>query len=233
LIDTDRIDRRYFGWTALVAGALGLALLGLYGYRTFVDLAAGNAYRHGTLTVQTASIVQVDYSGGDQTGFGSPNAAQDVLLRLNDGSTVRYSSQLPSRQHVNLSGRQAVTVGTWHSRLVTVGGVDVRDVNPGALFFFILLPPAFVLAIIHAYRLRAITRAPARDPDTTNTAGRYVQAAAILAFAAPMVTMAIDGVLWWPLPCFVVSAIAPLVWYAVAEIRSTSPTLDPSPSTCT
>jgi hypothetical protein len=168
-IDTDRIDRRYFGWTALVAGALGLALLGLYGYRTFVDLAAGNAYRHGTLTVQTASIVHVGNFGGDQTGFGSPNASQDVLLRLNDGSIVRYSSQLPSRQHVNLSGRQAVPVGTWHSRLVTVGGV----------------------------------------------------------------TMAIDGVLWWPLPCFVVSAVAPLVWYAVAEIRSTSPTLDPSTRTGT
>ncbi|WP_285559221.1 hypothetical protein [Actinoplanes regularis] len=199
-------------WVAVIFGLLTCILLTYFGYRGYVETVAYSAYRAGTLVAQPAEVVQVEHFSA-AGGYGGNGSSQEVHFRSPDGGEWK-SLQQGRQAYFHLEEGRTVRLGLWHGHLVTVEGRYVRTPwSPGAVLLFVLLPLAFVLTVLQIYRLRR-----PKPLFEGNSSGKYVGAAALLAFGSGLVVMFIDGVPWSLAPAFAVSVLGPLAWFTVREI---------------
>jgi hypothetical protein len=176
-----------------------------------VETASYSAHRAGTLTLETAEVVEVSHFSA--TGGYGGGSTQEIRYRLANGGE-RTSSLHDREAYLTVDEGQTVRLGLWHGHLVAVEGRYVRAPwTPGASMVFLLLPPAFVLMVLQAYRLRR-----PRHAFGDNSSGAYTFVAALLAFGTGLIAQSIEGVPWVAVPAFAVSALGPLAWFTVREI---------------
>jgi hypothetical protein len=208
-------EMRVRAWVAAISGTLAAILLVYFGHRVHVEAASYSAYRAGTLAPEPAEVMEVDYYSGT-TGYAGGNT-QEVRYRLHSGG--ERTSQVRVRdQYLDIEEGNTVRLGMWHGHLVTVDGAYVRTPwTPGASLVFLLLPPAFVLAVLQCYRLWRLRRERVRVGD--NSSIGYTSAAALLALGTGLFALLIQDIPWSVAPAFVVSTLGPLTWFAVREHR--------------
>lgn len=206
---------RLRAWLAAVCGVIAALLLVYFGQRGYVETAAYSAFRAGTLSPVGATAVEVDHSSGE--GYYAPGTSQEVRYRMHGGEERR--SFLRGRNGtVDVTEGQSVQLGLWHGRLVSVDDRYVRTPwTPGVALIFPLLPAAFVLTVVHAYRLWRLRRDGSIEEQP---ATGCVWAAVLLGFVTGLAASLIDGVPWSGAPAFAVSALVPLTWFALRETRA-------------
>jgi hypothetical protein len=217
MVDQASGDVRVRLWVAGVSGVLAAILLFYFAHRVYAETASYAAYRAGTLASEPAEVMDAEYYSG--TGGYAGGNAQEVTFRLHSGGE-RSSLVRVRDRYLDVEKGNTVRLGMWHGHLVTVEGAYVRTPwTPGASLVFVLLPPAFVLAVLQCYRLLRSRRERPELLPNDNSSVSYISAAGLLAFGTGLVMLLIQDVPWSAVPAFVVSALGPLTWFTVREIR--------------
>ncbi|MCW6003359.1 hypothetical protein K1W54_02005 [Micromonospora sp. CPCC 205371] len=204
-------------WVVVISGTLAAILLAYFGHRAYVETAAYSAHRNGTLALEPAEVVEINYFSGTG-GYGGGNS-QEVRFRLHSGGE-RTSLLKDRKAYLDVDEGQTVRVGMWHGHLVAVEDKYVRTPwTPGASMVFLPLPPAFVLMVLQVYRLWRLRKEGPKYVFGYNSSGAYATAAALLAFGTALVALSFDRVPWLSVLAFAVSALGPLAWFTLREIR--------------
>ncbi|KXK60308.1 hypothetical protein AWW66_19505 [Micromonospora rosaria] len=214
----DREEVRFRVWVAVVSGVLAAIALTWVGPRLSAESEAYCAYRAGRLVQKPATVFEITSSGGGTEGYYSGSGATQEIRYLPSSGGERASSTGNGYAYVEVREGQAVRLGLWDEKIISVDGRYVRDPwTPGVLALSTLLPPAFVLMVLQIHRLwRLRTDRPKHLFGRTRSRG-YALAALLLAFVTGLVAAVIGGALWLPAQALAASALGPLAWYALRE----------------
>ncbi|TDB97036.1 hypothetical protein E1091_08795 [Micromonospora fluostatini] len=202
---------------AVASGVLAAIVLTWAGPRLYAESEAYSAYRAGRLVQKPATVFEINYSVGTGGPYSGTSVSQKVRYLPSSGGE-RTSSTEDGYASVKVSEGQAVELGLWDEKVISVDGQYVRDPwTPGALAVSTLLPPAFVLMVLQFHGLwRLRTDRPKHLFGRTRSRG-YALAALLSAFVTGLVAAVVGGALWLPAQALVASALAPLAWYTLRE----------------
>lgn len=197
--------RKLLGVSALIA----LFLLTVFGFGTVKEMRIASDYACGCLEQHQAVVEDIEVEYGQDVHTGGSWHTHHITLRLDTMRVVDFGGHgLPT---VDVSEEQKVTVGMSHNEPVTVNSQYVHTAwGVVESMFFLPLPPAVVIVVIQLYRLRR-----ARLPGDVRMTAPYVMASVAL---AGVITLTSSFVVWWTIPAFLVSTLAPLaMFYAMGR----------------
>jgi hypothetical protein len=191
--------------------AVAIIVLLLIAFPVYQDSTARHDFVTGSLATHRAIVLDTSYTSGwngSQTWYD-----QEILLRLDNGATVRKSM---NGIFIDVEEGDTVVAGLSHGRLVALQGTYVRTDPVPVWLALPIASGALVLSAIYAVLIRR-PQLHQRDPIISG----YVALAILLAFAMGLAALGAHGPFeaWHPVIILASSILIPLIIFGARHVR--------------